>query len=61
MDVEKLAEKLKDLIVGEIKEELKDFKFYVSKELEVIGEKLSSLEEEIKEVKKIHRIYEYKD
>ena len=37
MDVEKLAEKLKDLIVGEIKEELKDFKFYVSKELEVIG------------------------
>ena len=33
MDIEKLAEKLKELIVGELKEEFRDFKATVSGEL----------------------------
>ena len=52
MDIEKLAEKLKELIVGELKEEFRVFKATVSGELagfrlaiESMNQRLSALEE----------------
>ncbi len=64
MDIDKLAEKLKDLIVGELKEEFKEFRAQVRGELEgyriaiesmsqrltSIEKRISSLEEEIREI-----------
>ena len=41
MDGEKLAEKLKDLIVGGLKEEFKEFRSSVSGELAALGLPLS--------------------
>lgn len=70
MDIEKLAEKLKELIVGELKEEFRDFKATVSGELagfrlaiESMNQRLSALEERQSsleaELRDIRRSIEY--
>ena len=69
MDIEKLAEKLKELIVGELKEEFRDFKATVSGELagfrlaiESMNQRLSALEERqssLEELRDIRRSIEY--
>ncbi len=70
MDLDKLAEKLKDLIVGELKEEFRDFKATVSGELagfrlvvESLNQRMASLESRQKsleaEMREIKRMLEY--
>ncbi len=59
MDLEKIAEKLKDLILGDLKEEFKEFKNSVTGELagyrlaiESINGRIANLEEEVRDLRR---------
>ncbi|MEZ0343224.1 MAG: hypothetical protein ABWJ99_00235, partial [Caldimicrobium sp.] len=59
MDLEKIAEKLKDLILGDLREEFKEFKNSVTGELagfrlvlESINGRIANLEEEVRDLRR---------